>query len=54
MSSADQAVWVHWYGKKEARQGRKMGHVTCVGIEPEQSRKRIDETLSRLVAQEGE
>jgi 5-(carboxyamino)imidazole ribonucleotide synthase len=27
---ADPAVHLHWYGKTEARQGRKMGHVTRV------------------------
>jgi 5-(carboxyamino)imidazole ribonucleotide synthase len=28
---ADPAVHLHLYGKSEARQGRKMGHVTKVG-----------------------
>ena len=27
---SDPAVHLHWYGKTEARQGRKMGHVTRV------------------------
>jgi 5-(carboxyamino)imidazole ribonucleotide synthase len=27
----DPGVHVHWYGKAEARPGRKMGHITAVG-----------------------
>ena len=27
----DPCVRVHWYGKAEVREGRKMGHVTAVG-----------------------
>jgi 5-(carboxyamino)imidazole ribonucleotide synthase len=27
----DPGVFVHWYGKAEARPGRKMGHINAVG-----------------------
>ena len=27
----DPGVHVHWYGKAEARPGRKMGHINAVG-----------------------
>ena len=29
----DPSVFVHWYGKTEAREGRKMGHINAVGDE---------------------
>ncbi|CFP70678.1 phosphoribosylaminoimidazole carboxylase ATPase subunit [Bordetella pertussis] len=29
---------LHLYGKREARRGRKMGHVTIVAATPEQAR----------------
>jgi len=50
---ANESVTIHWYGKKEAREGRKMGHITCVGVEPEQGRAFINETLSGLKQQAG-
>ena len=50
----DPSVRVHWYGKMQARPGRKMGHVTCVGVEPGQGRKMINEALAGLVPQKGE
>lgn len=46
-----ESVSVHWYGKKHPRAGRKMGHATCVGVEPAQGSKLIDETLAGLVSQ---
>lgn len=45
---------VHWYGKMEARLGRKMGHITCVGVEPEDGSRMINEALSNLVHQHEE
>jgi 5-(carboxyamino)imidazole ribonucleotide synthase len=27
----DHMTFVHWYGKKEAREGRKMGHINAMG-----------------------
>ena len=33
-------VKLHLYGKAEARHGRKMGHVTCLGKTPEEALER--------------
>jgi 5-(carboxyamino)imidazole ribonucleotide synthase len=35
-------VHLHWYGKREVRPGRKMGHVTCVGRTLEEALDRAD------------
>ena len=32
-------VTVHWYGKKEARPDRKMGHITILGEDPEETKE---------------
>ena len=32
---ADPNAKLHLYGKQEARRGRKMGHVTCLGVSPD-------------------
>eukprot|EP00741_Cyanophora_paradoxa_P007695 tig00001181_g7444.t1 len=34
-------VAMHWYGKRDARSGRKMGHLTVVGPTMEEVRRRI-------------
>jgi len=44
----NKSVAIHWYGKQEAREGRKMGHVTCTGSDPEQGREAIQDTLTGL------
>jgi len=44
----ERSVRIHWYGKKEAREGRKMGHVTCVDVDAEQGRQFIQEAMSGL------
>lgn len=46
--TADTAVAVHWYGKREPRPGRKMGHVTVVGDDLAGARQRISQTLAAL------
>ena len=38
-------VSLHLYGKREARRGRKMGHVNCTGLTLDQAR----ETANRVV-----
>ncbi len=39
---------LHLYGKTEARAGRKMGHVNCLGKTSTQARKLLDKVRSRL------
>ena len=48
-----ESIHVHWYGKKEARAGRKMGHITCVGAEPASGSLMIDKALSELTLKPG-
>ena len=48
------SIQVHWYGKKEARAGRKMGHITCVGTEPASGSLMIDKALAELTLKPGE
>ena len=41
---------LHLYGKKEARPGRKMGHINCLGDTPEQAKSllgKVRDTLSQ-------
>ena len=45
---ADPGVRLHLYGKREARPGRKMGHLTCVDSTPELALKRVTEARERL------
>jgi 5-(carboxyamino)imidazole ribonucleotide synthase len=45
MSSDDGDVFLHWYGKKEARMGRKMGHITCLCSNPDESNRRVQRFL---------
>lgn len=41
-------VRVHLYGKREARPGRKMGHLSAVGRTPEEAVARVEEARTRL------
>ena len=41
-------VVVHLYGKKEARPGRKMGHLNCYGATPDAALKLAETALRRL------
>ncbi|MGB1774389.1 MAG: 5-(carboxyamino)imidazole ribonucleotide synthase [Arenicellales bacterium] len=41
-------VTVHWYGKKEARPGRKMGHVNALGNSREEALAHAQSGLERL------
>lgn len=41
-------VRLHLYGKREARRGRKMGHLSAVGSTPEQALQRVQAALARL------
>jgi 5-(carboxyamino)imidazole ribonucleotide synthase len=39
---------LHWYGKPEARSGRKMGHITALGISPAIALERAYAGLARI------
>ena len=41
-------VTVHWYGKKEARPGRKMGHVNALGNSREEALAHAQSGSERL------
>lgn len=41
-------AWVHLYGKRELRPGRKMGHVTAVGATHEEAERRANEAARAL------
>ncbi len=41
-------VSVHWYGKSTGQAGRKMGHLTAVGENPEQVTQAAEQTLTML------
>ena len=45
---ADPGVHLHLYGKREARPGRKMGHLTCVDSTGERALERVLEARDRL------
>jgi 5-(carboxyamino)imidazole ribonucleotide synthase len=45
--AADPGVKVHWYGK-QVRPGRKVGHVTALGPDPEQTAQRARRAASYL------
>lgn len=45
---ADPGLHLHVYGKRDARPGRKMGHLTCVDSTPELALKRAIEARDRL------
>ncbi len=44
-------VFVHWYGKREPRPGRKMGHITCLQDEPGTARTLLNATIETLAPQ---
>ena len=46
----DPGVHLHLYGKREARPGRKMGHLTCVDATPELALKRVLAARERLAS----
>lgn len=41
-------VYIHWYGKREGREGRKMGHITSVWPDETESRQRVIESLELI------
>ncbi len=41
-------VHMHWYGKSEIREGRKMGHMTALAATPEAALKILSTTAKRL------
>jgi 5-(carboxyamino)imidazole ribonucleotide synthase len=45
---ADPGVHLHLYGKSEARIGRKMGHITCVGDDPQTALERAERARRSL------
>ena len=45
---ADPDVHLHLYGKAEARPGRKMGHLTCVGDDSAEALRRVLEARGAL------
>ena len=44
-------VRLHLYGKKVAKPGRKMGHLSAVGPTPEAARDAVLDAFSRLLPQ---
>ncbi len=51
---ADSSVTVHWYGKKEGRPGRKMGHVSCISDDPAVASQVMDQALRELCESKGD
>ena len=47
-SSEENDVHLYWYGKKEGRPGRKMGHVTCLGLDLKESKVRTQAFIELL------
>lgn len=45
---ADERVHLHLYGKSEARSGRKMGHLTCVGADPKVALQTVSDVRNAL------
>jgi 5-(carboxyamino)imidazole ribonucleotide synthase len=41
-------VQVHLYGKRIARPGRKMGHLSAIGATPEEALQKVQEARARL------
>ena len=39
---------VHLYGKRLARPGRKMGHLSAIGATPEEALQKVQEARTRL------
>ena len=48
--TGEPAVVLHWYGKRDPRAGRKMGHITCTGLAPEAAKRQISVTLSAVTS----
>ncbi len=46
-------VRVHLYGKRVARPGRKMGHLSAIGATPEEALQKVQEARTRLVRPAG-
>jgi len=42
-------VQVHLYGKRVARPGRKMGHLSAIGATPDEALKKVQEAKQRLL-----
>ena len=45
-------VHTWWYGKREARPGRKMGHMTALAAEPIAARRKLDHALAQIAGDE--
>ncbi len=41
-------VHVHWYGKNKVREGRKMGHLTTLGANPDAALKKLKLAVKRI------
>ena len=41
-------VQLHWYGKSESREGRKMGHLNTQGINPEAALERLKKARKEM------
>ena len=48
ITTEDPLVHVHWYGKQEARPGRKMGHITCTDADKQAAKERIATVLKHI------
>ncbi|HSP19618.1 MAG TPA: ATP-grasp domain-containing protein, partial [Myxococcaceae bacterium] len=46
-------VRVHLYGKRQARPGRKMGHLSAIGATSDEALQKVQEARSRLARQPG-
>ncbi|MGZ6076545.1 MAG: 5-(carboxyamino)imidazole ribonucleotide synthase [Myxococcaceae bacterium] len=46
-------VRVHLYGKRQARPGRKMGHLSAIGATPDEALQKVQEARTRLTRQPG-
>jgi 5-(carboxyamino)imidazole ribonucleotide synthase len=49
LALAEEGVRVHLYGKRVARPGRKMGHLSAIGATPEEAVARVKRARERLV-----
>lgn len=45
LESDNPDVFLYWYGKREGRQGRKMGHVTCLCADPDEAARQVAAAL---------
>ena len=45
---AEPAARLHLYGKRDARAGRKMGHVSAVGANPAEALRRVQDAYDRF------